>query len=360
VRHNILNASECQVLREIVDDHAASDDYQEGIEHVNMLRLDAYCTDLDSNRCAPPKNSLPYEKRQLIRRVQHRVLSAVRESFNSSSIFIENGDLTSRGALPQITLSAVLQELYRMAGELYRMGRLENPEVDWGIVEFLAEELQCALNPLAMVGVNRCMGGQSLHVDSCAFDLMTGECHHGPDYCCSWRTHSGILYLGDGGGDDFAGGEFVFVDPHSSRAAGPPSISDVYTRRRKFTPKCGSLVTFKADVSNIHGVAPVTQGVRHAAAFWFTDIAEASVVGAWVCDSRRDYDPDGKLMELCLTDPGEPGPDGDLPQPARRCLELVEGRATFAEFSPDGRKKPRGNFANGPRYPPHPPQDQAG
>ena len=142
-------------------------------------------------------------------------------------------------------------------------------------------------------------------------------------FCCSWRSHSGILYLGEGGGADFRGGGFAFVEPHTSRAAGPPTLMDVYTRRRKVVPKCGTFVTFKSDVSTLHGVSPVQRGVRHASAFWFTDAAGELMRRELI--RRRRY---GEFKHtLCLTDPGVPatvakqqaGKGFGFGRPARRC-----------------------------------------
>ena len=151
-----------------------------------------------------------------------------------------------------------------MAWDVVSPGQLNDPEAAtfWDVLG------RCNVDPVSLM-MAEFPGAHGLHADACAYKLA--------GYCCSWRTRSAILYLSEGGGTDLMGGEFVFVDPHSSRPGAPPSLVDLAFRRRKVVPKCGRLVMFKSDASTVHGVLPVVRGVRHATAFWFTDVADSVV-----------------------------------------------------------------------------------
>ncbi|KAI9025565.1 2OG-Fe(II) oxygenase superfamily-domain-containing protein [Hyaloraphidium curvatum] len=67
-------------------------------------------------------------------------------------------------------------------------------------------------------------------------------------------AYTGLLYLANFG-DDFAGGEFVFLDPDPSGAK---------TRRSVVEPRAGRLSLFTSAHENLHKVEKVTRGVRMA------------------------------------------------------------------------------------------------
>jgi hypothetical protein len=71
-----------------------------------------------------------------------------------------------------------------------------------------------------------------------------------PNYV-HWRSHSAVFYLND----DYDGGEFYFRRPDG----------DI-----EIKPRAGMLVAFRAGLTHVHGVKPVTQGTRVAMAMWFT------------------------------------------------------------------------------------------
>ena len=93
-------------------------------------------------------------------------------------------------------------------------------------------------------------GAQPPHADNCRLG-PDGSCTPTTALCCSWRSHSSILFLNT----DVEGGAFFFQD-------GPA--------RTLVTPRCGRVVLFTAGVENVHGVEAVRQGKRVAFAAWYT------------------------------------------------------------------------------------------
>ncbi|KAA0157292.1 hypothetical protein FNF27_05019 [Cafeteria roenbergensis] len=67
--------------------------------------------------------------------------------------------------------------------------------------------------------------------------------------------YSALLYLAEGGGEDFSGGEFQFMDPEGNFTV---------------VPRAGRVVIFTSGQEHLHRVRPVTQGVRYAISMWFT------------------------------------------------------------------------------------------
>ena len=67
--------------------------------------------------------------------------------------------------------------------------------------------------------------------------------------------YSALLYLNDGGGVNFTGGNFHFLDTNAD-----------YT----ITPRSGRLITFTSGLENPHRVETVTSGTRYVLAMWFT------------------------------------------------------------------------------------------
>lgn len=72
------------------------------------------------------------------------------------------------------------------------------------------------------------------------------------------RHYSAVLYLSDGGGKDFAGGDFVFRD----------SLPE--TDLMRVVPQKGGLLLFTSGIENIHRVEEVTNGTRYALNMFFT------------------------------------------------------------------------------------------
>jgi len=83
--------------------------------------------------------------------------------------------------------------------------------------------------------------------------------------CCAWRSHSALLYLNDGGGADYEGGEFIFKNEY-------PWQKDqaCYGEDLIITPQCGTMVSFTSGGENVHGVNRLKSGIRYALAIWFT------------------------------------------------------------------------------------------
>jgi predicted 2-oxoglutarate/Fe(II)-dependent dioxygenase YbiX len=71
--------------------------------------------------------------------------------------------------------------------------------------------------------------------------------------------YSALLYLTTGGGVDFLGGDFAFIDPGVDRIV---------------EPVAGRLLTFTSGLENLHQVRRVTHGARFVLAMWFTCSAE--------------------------------------------------------------------------------------
>jgi prolyl 4-hydroxylase len=355
LQRGIISPFECDTLRNIIDSQSETDAFSSTVhtepklyKSIRVLDLDVYCDGENSGgskTCHAAEKKTSEADQQAIRSLQHKVLSSVRKTFNSSRIHIEHASLTSRAAGYTITFGDVMQEVLRMVRELVWFGRLLNPDGDMSVVNFVAGELACALDPRNTITAAKCTGGHPLHSDSCAFDYRTGVCEKTPKHCCSWRTHAAVLYLDDGGGRDFSGGDFLFVDP--SNPDGPPSLIDMYMRRRKVVPKRGSLVAFKSGASNIHGVTPVVQGVRHAAVFWFSDATQISMPSSLTEEPENGRVPGAK--PVCLIDQkGAAGRDGgssdgghdggsdggEFPIPTRRCGTTHDGEVA-AEISPD-------------------------
>lgn len=68
--------------------------------------------------------------------------------------------------------------------------------------------------------------------------------------------YTSLLYLTDMG-EDFEGGEFVFIDAHEKL-------------NRTIEPRLGRLSFFTSGIENKHHVKPVTAGVRYALTMGFT------------------------------------------------------------------------------------------
>ncbi|XP_011298276.1 prolyl 3-hydroxylase 2 [Fopius arisanus] len=92
-----------------------------------------------------------------------------------------------------------------------------------------------------------------IHADNC-LAIEKGVClHQKPAF--TWRNYSAIVYLND----DFEGGEFVFSSDPKAK-----------TIESSVKPKCGRMVAFSADGTNLHGVRGIKKGKRCALALWFT------------------------------------------------------------------------------------------
>ena len=92
------------------------------------------------------------------------------------------------------------------------------------------------------------------HADSRRFDANEGRWV--PNHTPKWRFTCG-LYLNEGGGADFQGGELVF-----------PAID------LTFTPRPGLLVAYPSDENFEHAVPEITSGSRYSILIWFTDQPE--------------------------------------------------------------------------------------
>lgn len=71
--------------------------------------------------------------------------------------------------------------------------------------------------------------------------------------------YSALLYLNTGGGIDFSGGDFAFLDEDADHTVVPAE---------------GRLVMFTSGYENLHQVRNVTAGTRYVLAMWFTCSAE--------------------------------------------------------------------------------------
>lgn len=95
------------------------------------------------------------------------------------------------------------------------------------------------LNPL-------CPSLQATACSSCWLPSQNNTAHY---------HYSALLYLAEGGGEDFSGGEFQFMDPEGNFTV---------------VPRAGRVVIFTSGQEHLHRVRPVTQGVRYAISMWFT------------------------------------------------------------------------------------------
>jgi predicted 2-oxoglutarate/Fe(II)-dependent dioxygenase YbiX/precorrin-2 methylase len=93
------------------------------------------------------------------------------------------------------------------------------------------------------------------HADSRRFDAQIGEWV--PNHTPKWLFTCG-LYLNEGGGTDFEGGELIF-----------PTIGQTVTARP------GLLVTYPSDENFEHEVPKIISGSRYSILIWFTDQPEA-------------------------------------------------------------------------------------
>eukprot|EP00747_Dinoflagellata_sp_TGD_P049098 gnl/TRDRNA2_/TRDRNA2_146004_c0_seq1.p1 gnl/TRDRNA2_/TRDRNA2_146004_c0~~gnl/TRDRNA2_/TRDRNA2_146004_c0_seq1.p1 ORF type:complete len:431 (+),score=55.22 gnl/TRDRNA2_/TRDRNA2_146004_c0_seq1:178-1293(+) len=96
------------------------------------------------------------------------------------------------------------------------------------------------------------------HADNC-FRLGSRCVRDKPYYY--WRSHSAILFIHGPESGDFEGGDFFYSPDFDS----DPSL------RVSVAPRAGRMVAFSAGPDNIHGVWPVTRGIRCVVALWFTD-----------------------------------------------------------------------------------------
>jgi len=103
-----------------------------------------------------------------------------------------------------------------------------------------------------------------IHADNCGYNFDTGDCEVSEKHCCSWRSHSLLLYLNDGGGKDFEGGEFMFAKQRDDQHDGCAANFLVQ-------PKCGHVVAFTSGPENMHAVTRVLSGTRWAFALWMTE-----------------------------------------------------------------------------------------
>lgn len=131
-----------------------------------------------------------------------------------------------------------------------------------------------------------------LHADQCRLDIGTGTCEETAESCCSWRSHTAMLYLNDHG-EDFQGGEFIFKNSL------PWQKDDAcYGEDLIVEPKCGTLVMFTTGKENVHGVNRVLQGTRYALAMWFTMDPNRREYDGYLNPLPESNDSQKKLLEI--------------------------------------------------------------
>jgi hypothetical protein len=70
-----------------------------------------------------------------------------------------------------------------------------------------------------------------------------------------------LLYLNDGGGDEFDGGETLYLDSHISSGIKRFDDTDTYDSVTKVTPRAGTVVIFEHDL--FHSGAPLLWGTKY-------------------------------------------------------------------------------------------------
>ncbi|KAJ3415465.1 2-oxoglutarate and iron-dependent oxygenase domain-containing protein 3 [Chytridiales sp. JEL 0842] len=99
--------------------------------------------------------------------------------------------------------------------------------------------------------------------------------------------YTGLVYLSDGEGVDFEGGEFVWLDENNKEAAKSQKVSEAAKRsehplaktktlEHSVVPRKGRLSLFTSGNENLHHVKKVTKGVRRALTVAFTCDEEAN------------------------------------------------------------------------------------
>jgi hypothetical protein len=99
--------------------------------------------------------------------------------------------------------------------------------------------------------------GMGTHADNCQFH--SDRICHKTEQCCAWRSHTAFLYLG--GGVD--GGDFYFA---KGLDAGEHQNEPDF----KVKPECGTMVGFSSGGENLHGVDPLSSGMRYSLGSWYS------------------------------------------------------------------------------------------
>lgn len=92
----------------------------------------------------------------------------------------------------------------------------------------------------------------AIHADNCIINNKSCA-RQSPAY--TWRDYSAILYLND----NIVGGEFIFTHDDSLKEI-----------EASVQPRCGRMVAFTSDQTNLHAVRGILHGHRFAIAMWFT------------------------------------------------------------------------------------------
>ena len=95
---------------------------------------------------------------------------------------------------------------------------------------------------------------------------------------------SAVLYLSDGGGAHFRGGELWFLDGDGDEDWDGDEDGDgdgdgdgsALVTRRELIPARGRLVVFGSGEENVHAVRPVVEGQRATLNVWLTRDARAA------------------------------------------------------------------------------------
>lgn len=340
LKTNFLSRGECATIRGILDRNALRKGEDIGawldsslnneFESVSIFKLlgvgdgddgddaDTYYYDKDG-RDAEDDVDVTDKERQLLHSMLNRLQNVVEETFNSTSIFLEYGDITRRSNPVRSKRNGVL-------------GFMEH-------LQYLSS------------------GGHGMHADRCNFGSLGDDiffdgfqCLQTTKHCCPHRTHSVLLYLGDPD-DELKGGDLYTVDRKDLVEENHPSfISNVGVAEHmrhilRVKPDCGNLMLFTSDARNLHGTFPIVQGVRYAMPMWHSDISMIE---------RDDALLENFLDRIWLFCPAMRGFDG-LPIPSefntedyiddygyiKDCDELVEDMAAVIDESIDRWRKNR-------------------